>query len=115
MEVEISPLRAGVVRIAATGSLDQWTVSQLRAPLLDTADCDSAGVLLDLSELETIDPAGIALLMLARIELEATGRRFVVEVRPSLRRALQRAGVPRFVTFAAERAAALEALEADSA
>ena len=67
MDLEIAPLQAGIVRVTATGKLDEWTVSRLRELLLDGSRCDAAGVLLDLSGVEAIDSAGIALLILARI------------------------------------------------
>lgn len=103
-------LEAGITRIAATGPLDRHGVAELGRRLLDEGS-NSGGVLLDLTAVDSIDSAGIALLILARIELEATGHRFVVEASPTLRRSLQRSGTPRFVNVTVERTSALAALQ----
>ena len=109
MEVEVDPLQDGITRVAANGPLTEHGVAELSRRLLDEGST-SGGVLLDLTGVDSIDSAGIALLILARIELEATGHRFVVEASPSVRRALQRAGTPRFVNVTVERTSALDAL-----
>jgi anti-anti-sigma regulatory factor len=106
MEVRISMLGSGVVEVAPIGVLNELTLGQLRPHLLDR--CES--VLLDLSGVERIDAAAIALVMLARIEIEAAGRAFVVQAPPRIGPALERAGLPRFVNVANERIDALRAI-----
>jgi anti-anti-sigma regulatory factor len=107
MEVRIAMLGSGVVEVAPIGVLDEMTLGQLRPHLLDRSE----SVLLDLSGVERIDAAAIALVMLARIEIEAAGRTFVVQApKPRIGPTLERAGLPRFVNVANERVEALRAL-----
>jgi anti-anti-sigma factor len=107
MELEIRRLTSGAIEISPRGILDESTVGLLRPHLLDRGD----RVLLDLSGLKRIDPAGMALLLLARIELEALGGALVVQApQPPVSRALERAGFARFVTVAQERIDALRAV-----
>jgi anti-anti-sigma factor len=108
MDVEIRQLGSRGVELRVFGRLDVETVGELRPALLDYP---SPKVLLNLSDVESIDAAGMALVMMARIELEATGIRFVVECsEPKLTGVLMAAGLPRFVTIAPRRLDALRAL-----
>jgi anti-anti-sigma factor len=111
MGIDVRQLRSGRgVEIRVSGVLDERTVGDLRPLLLDPA-MPSPKVLLNLSGVESVDPAGMALMMMARVELEATGIRFVVESsEPKLTRSLMAAGLPRFVTIAVRRLDALRAL-----
>ncbi len=92
MDVEIRQLGSRGVELRVFGRLDVETVGELRPALLDYP---SPKVLLNLSDVESIDAAGMALVMMARIELEATGIRFVVECsEPKLTGVLMAAGLP---------------------
>jgi anti-anti-sigma factor len=115
MGIEVNQLRSGRgIEIRAFGTLDSETAGELRPLLLDPAQ-PSPRVLLNLSGLESIDAAGMALVMMARVELEAAGIRFVVESsEPRLTRVLLAAGLPRFVTIAPRRLDALRALGEDA-
>ncbi len=110
MNVEIKALGSRGVEISPAGKLNSETVRELRPLLLDSLH-PQPQVLLNLSGVESIDAAGMALLMMARVELEASGIRFVVESsNPGLMRTLVAAGMPRFVTIAPRRLDALRAL-----
>ena len=78
MEIEIRELGLGRVEIRPAGRLVEETVGHLRADLLDNYQ-GPAAVLLNLSRLSEIDAAGMALVLLARVEREAMGGRLVVE------------------------------------
>jgi anti-anti-sigma factor len=110
MNIEIKQAGRRATEIVPTGRLDETTVHELRPVLLDSI-YPSPKILLNLSRVEKIDAAGMALVMMARVELEANGTRFVVESsEPRLTRTLMAAGLPRFVTIAPRRLDALRAL-----
>jgi len=110
MSVEIRELGRRGVEIKPSGQLDAETVGELRPLLLDSMH-PHPKVLLNLSEVDSIDAAGMALVMMARVELEASGIRFVVESsNPRLTRVLMAAGLPRFATVAPRRLDALRSL-----
>jgi anti-anti-sigma factor len=111
MRIRVHKLSAGALEIAVQGELDASNVHELRAYLLDHQTDEKRRVLLNLVELESIDTAGMALLVLARIEIEGRGGTFVVEMAPTgAGRAVQHANLERFVTIHSERIAALAAL-----
>jgi anti-anti-sigma factor len=111
MRISVHKLSTGAVEIAVAGELDESNSHELRAHLLDLRSEETRRVLLNLVELESIDTAGMALLVLARIEIEADGGTFVIEMAPTAAgRAVQHAGLGRFVTIHSERIAALAAL-----
>jgi anti-anti-sigma factor len=108
--IEVKRLNSGGVEVVPRGSLDSESVGELRPVLLD-ATFPPQRMLLNLSDLEAIDSAGMALVMMARIELEATGTRFVVESSdPAITEVLIGAGLGRFVDIAPRRLDALRAL-----
>lgn len=110
MEIAVKRLSSGAVEVTPRGRLDSDTVGELRPVLLDSPYPPSQ-LLLNLSELDGVDPAGMALVMMARIELEAFGTRFVVESEdPRITRAITQAGLGRFVDIAPRRLDALRAL-----
>jgi anti-anti-sigma factor len=111
MRIRVHNLSTGAVEIAVEGELDESNVHELRVHLLDYGGDEARRVLLNLVELDLIDTAGMALLVLARIEIEARGGTFVVEMAPTgACRAVQEANLERFVTIHCERIAALAAL-----
>lgn len=111
LNLHVERLDAREMEITAVGELDESTVNELRAHLLDHPEGGPDRILLNLTRLDFIDSAGLALLILARIEIEAGGGKFVVQTRePRVRRALRVAGIERFVTLAEDRVAALAAL-----
>lgn len=113
MDIEVRRLGTGKLEVRPYGRLVEGTVGALRAELLDNTQ-GAAAVLLNLSELDEIDSAGMALVLLARIEHEAMGGRLVVESsNPDLSAVLEAAGLGRFVTVACRRIDALRALGAD--
>ncbi len=115
LQVQVIPLAEGAVEIKAHGALDEASVDQLRGRLLDDVEGMRGRILLNLSRVERIDAAGIALLLLARIEIEASGGSFVVHSRESaVREALRGAGIGRFVSIAEDRVAAMAALAAST-
>ncbi len=108
MRIEVRRLISGGIEVLPSGRLDEETVGELRPVLLDYPP---RRILLNLSGLEAIDSAGMALVMLARVELEAMGIRFVVESPdPSITQVLIQAGLGRFVDIAPRRLDALRAL-----
>lgn len=110
MDVEIRPLGNRGVEILPTGRLDENTIGELRPMLLDSHH-PQRRVLLNLSGLDHIDAAGMALVMIARLELEAGGTRFVVESsNAAITRELIAGGLPRFVTISPRRIDALRSL-----
>jgi len=110
--IEVRPLGRDGVEITLDGRLDEATVGELRPVLLDAID-PRPRLLLNLSRLDAIDAAGMALVMMTRIELEASGVRFVVESSDErIMRTLTRAGMQRFVTIAPRRLDAIRALKA---
>jgi anti-anti-sigma factor len=115
MGIEVNQLRSGRgVEIRLSGAFDARTVGELRPILLDPIQ-PSPKVLLNLTNVDSVDPAGMALMMMARVELEATGIRFVVESsNPKLTRVLMSAGLPRYVTVAPRRFDALRELGEDA-
>jgi anti-anti-sigma factor len=111
LRLHVERLDAREMEITAVGELDESTVDELRAHLLDRREAGPDRILLNLTRLDFIDSAGLALLILARIEIEASGGKFVVQTRePRVRRARRIAGIERFVTLAEDRVAALAAL-----
>jgi anti-anti-sigma factor len=111
MRIRVHKLSTGAVEIAVEGELDDSNAHELRAHLLDFRGDETRRVLLNLSGLESIDTAGMALLVLARIEIEAHGGTFVIEMAPTgACRAVKQANLERFVTIHCERIAALAAL-----
>lgn len=101
MELEINRLSSGAVELRPLGALDETNLTQLRNELLDHAPTMAERVLLNLSGVDRVDTAAMALLMLARIEIEARGGAFVVESpRPPVKGTMERAGFTRFVTVA---------------
>ncbi|MGI9021162.1 MAG: STAS domain-containing protein [Solirubrobacterales bacterium] len=114
MEIEVKRLGGRGIEIVPIGRLDAGTVGELRRALLDRVRPEPR-VLLNVSALDAIDPAGMALLMMARVELEATGSRFVVECTDAgLMRRLLGAGMSRFVTIAQRRLDSMRALGEDA-
>ena len=112
MGIEVRPLGRDGIEITLGGRLDEGTVGELRPVLLDAMH-PKPRLLLNLSRLDAIDAAGMALVMMTRIELEASGVRFVVESSDErIMRTLTRAGMQRFVTIAPRRLDALRALRA---
>jgi anti-anti-sigma factor len=113
MRIRVHKLSAGAVEIAVEGELDESNVDVLRAHLLDHRDDETDRVLLNLAQLESIDTSGMALLVLARMEIEAHGGTLVIEMAPTAAcRAVKQAKLERFVTIHCERIAALAALGA---
>jgi anti-anti-sigma factor len=111
MRIRVHNLSAGALEIAVQGELDASNVHELRAYLLDHHTDEARRILLNLTALESIDTAGMALLVLARIEIEARGGTFVVEMAPKgACREVKQANLERFVTIHCERIAALAAL-----
>ena len=112
LHVIVDRLEAGTIEIAASGTLDETTVPELRSQALGRGDQAPDRLLVDLSGVDHIDAAGLAALMLARIEIEARGGAMVVfSTRARMSRTLKRAGIERFVDVARSRAQALEMLE----
>ena len=112
MKVQSTTLAEGTLEIKALGTLDEASVDELRTQLLDRENGERERVLLNLSLLDEIDSSGVALVLLARIEIEARGGAFAVHARaPRVRSALRAAGIGRFVTIADDRATALAALD----
>ena len=113
MRIRVHKLSPGAVEIAVQGELDESNVDVLRTHLLDHRDDETSRVLLNLSGLESIDTSGMALLVLARIEIEAHGGTLVIQMAPNgACRAVNEAKLERFVTIHCERIAALAALGA---
>jgi anti-anti-sigma factor len=113
MEIAVHRLGPGKVEIRPRGQLVERTAARLRSDLLDVTP-GAAAVLLDLSDLQAIDAAGMALVLLARIEHEAMGGRLVVQSSdPAITETLRDAGLDRFVTVTCRRLDALRALGAD--
>jgi anti-anti-sigma factor len=113
MDIEVRTLGTSKLEVRPYGRLVEETVGVLRAELLDNTQ-GAAAVLLNLSDLDEIDSAGMALVLLARIEHEAMGGRLVVESSdPEIAEVLEAAGMDRFVTVARRRIDALRALGAD--
>jgi anti-anti-sigma factor len=111
MRIRVHNLSTGAVEIAVEGEVDAANAHELRAHLLDFGGDEPRRVLLNLVELDSIDTAGMALLVLARIEIESRGGTFVIEMAPTgACRAIQQANLERFVTIHCERIAALAAL-----
>ena len=102
---------AATLEISATGSLVERTVASLRRAVLGSSDASPDRILIDLSRLSRIDDAGLAVLLLARIELEARGGAMaVLSARSSVGRAVDRARLGRFIDVARTRADALRML-----
>jgi anti-anti-sigma regulatory factor len=114
MGFHLSSLGPGTVEIALTGTLSEQYLDRLRSVLLDSRR-SAARVLVDLSKVEAIDAAGVALLMLARIEIEARGGTFVVQAPASSARRIVDRGLARFATVVRDRTSALAALMAPAA
>lgn len=111
IEIRVLPLLDGAVEIDLRGELDESNLADVRAHLLDHSAGEPNRILLDVSRLDAIDSAGLALLLLARIEIEASGGSFVVQAtRPRVRRAFERAHMARFVQVVGSRAEALAVL-----
>lgn len=111
MRIRVHNLSAGALEIAVEGELDASNVHELRTYLLEHHTDEPRRVLLNLTALESIDTVGMALLVLARIEIEARGGTFVVEMAPKgAYREIHVANLERFVTIHCERIAALAAL-----
>lgn len=110
MELKSRRLSNGTLEVAPVGTLDETNVGELRPHLLDRGDRMDR-ILLDLSGVQQIDSAAMALILLARIELEAMGGGLVVQAsQPRIALTLKRAGLERFVTVADRRIDALRAL-----
>ena len=113
MKLTVHRLSPGAVEIAASGRLHESNMHELRAHLLDHRGDDAERILLNLSDLESIDTAGMALLLLARFEIEARGGTFVIEMAPTgACRTVEQARLDRYVTIHCQRIAALAALGA---
>ncbi len=116
LDLKVDRLDAGTLEISARGSLDERTVPVLRRGRLGRGDASADRLLIDLSGLEHIDSAGLAALLLARIEIEARGGAMVVFTNGArMTRTLERAGIRRFVDVATSRAAALRMLGVQAA
>ena len=113
MPVSVTALGPDVVEVAPFGALDERSARDLRVALLDRESEEAhGGVVLDLSGVESVDAAGIALLLLARLEIEACGGTFVVVAASSpVRRSLRRAGIEGFVQVVRSREQALSVLQ----
>lgn len=113
MEIDVKRLGDRGVEILPKGRLDAETVDELRPELLDRVRPEPR-VLLNLAALDAIDSAGMALVMMARVELEAIGSRYVVECSNArLMRQLLAAGMSRFVTIAPRRLDSMRAFGED--
>ena len=113
MEIEIRELGLGRVEIRPAGRLVEETVGHLRADLLDNYQ-GPAAVLLNLSRLSEIDAAGMALVLLARVEREAMGGKLVVEsANPEITKSLVAAGMDGFVRLEERRLDALHVIGVD--
>ena len=112
LDLTINRIDRETIVIEASGSLDETTVASLRRRALGRGDNSPDRVLVDLSRIERIDAAGLAVLMLARIELEARGGAMTVFTAGArIVGVLERAGLRRFVDIAHSRAAALRMLQ----
>ncbi len=70
--------------IEAVGEVDLTTAPQLREALLGAvSDTETSGVIVDLSKVDFIDSAGLALLVEARKKLAPEGRSLNVLLTPS--------------------------------
>lgn len=74
LTIEQRPTNKGVL-IQAVGEVDLTTAPQLRVPLLDAVNSpDNPAVIVDLSQVDFIDSAGLALLVEARKKLAPEAR-----------------------------------------
>ena len=107
----MNQLPRGTIELSPSGCLEAPELGELRTLLLDEAPKMAPGVLLNLSAVDKIDTAAMALVMLARIEIEAHGGALVVEnARPAVRSSIDHAGLERFVTIADRRIDSLRKL-----
>ena len=115
MEVHVNTLPRGTVELSPSGALHEGNLDELRALLLDEAPRMAQRVLLNLAAVDRIDTAAMALLMLARLEIDAHGGAFVVEnARATVRETMDGAGLDRHVTLAERRIDALRELRRTS-
>jgi anti-anti-sigma factor len=92
-----SELRAGVVRARIVGELDMSNADELRSALFDSTPNDAIGMMLDLSEIDYLDSAGIHLIYRLRESLRARGQglAIVVPQRSPVNDALRLSGIER--------------------
>jgi anti-anti-sigma factor len=95
-DVRIS-LAAGEVVARVTGDVDMSNAQDVGAMILDATPNEADGVVLDLSEVEFMDSAGIYVVYGIRASLHARGQLLVLVVPPSspVHDALRLAGVKR--------------------
>jgi anti-anti-sigma factor len=111
LDVAFHRIDGDAMEISATGSLVERTVTGFRNAVFGGSDASPDRVLVDLSCLRDIDDAGLAVLLLARIELEARGGALAIFSNGSgVGRALERARLGRFVDIAKTRTDALRLL-----
>jgi len=111
MDVHMNRLPRGTIELSPSGCLEGPDLNELRTMLLDEAPTAAPRVLLNLAAVDRMDTAAMALMMLARIEIEAHGGALVIEnARPSVRSTMDHAGLDRFVTIADRRIDSLREL-----
>jgi stage II sporulation protein AA (anti-sigma F factor antagonist) len=96
--------RDGVIVVSVTGEIDASNAGDLRAAVIDATPNDALGVVLDLSEVNYIDSAGIHLLYRLGDSLRARGQtlRIVIPPESAASDTLRLAGVKRHVDVVAE-------------
>jgi anti-anti-sigma factor len=111
LEIDVDQVGDSTLELVAQGALDENTVHLLREGGLGRGDDSADRLLVNLSNVEHIDDAGLAALLLARIEIEARGGAMVIFASEGqVAGALQKAGFRRFVDVARSRPAALRML-----
>jgi anti-anti-sigma factor len=114
-DVQITP-RGNVIIVQVTGEIDLSNASDLRTAITDATPNDALGVVLDLSELDYVDSAGIHLLYRLGESLRNRGQtlRLVIPPRSPAADALRLAGVTRHVDVVAEVEDGLRAVAASA-
>ncbi len=113
MALDIQQQQQGDVRLfKLAGQLDPRSLHELETTLLQGLNDGHRSLLLDLSRLETIDGAGLRVLVTVGERLEAEGGRLVLcAPPPDLERVFEIAGLSRRLAILPSRAAALRWLE----
>lgn len=114
-DVRITP-RGNVIVVQVTGEIDLSNTADLRTAITDATPNDALGVVLDLSELDYVDSAGIHLLYRLGESLRNRGQtlRLVIPPRSPAADALRLAGVTRHVDVVAQVEDGLRAVAASA-
>src|SRR5215831_8082997 len=114
--MDITPIRAGIVRVTLSGRLDTQGVDRIETRFIATLVPTGQSALVDLSQVEFLASMGIRMLVSAARNLKKAQARLVVfGPQPNVGQVLEAVSLHKIIPVCATEADALAALESSQA